>query len=160
MEDDGVMRRPLLTLVAAATALTALPATVDARMADSGRASPRDAALSSRTSAYGRILTDARGFTLYVFTRDRRSGRSACYGDCAVAWPPFLVQGRPRAGRGIDARKLGTTRRTNGARQVTYNGHPLYYYVSELKPNQVFCQNIAEFGGTWLVADRAGRAIR
>jgi predicted lipoprotein with Yx(FWY)xxD motif len=64
------------------------------------------------------------------------------------------------AGAGLDASKLGTTTRRGGARQVTYAGHPLYYYVGDRKPGQILCQNVVEFGGTWLVVSPAGRAVR
>jgi predicted lipoprotein with Yx(FWY)xxD motif len=123
------------------------------------QASATRSTLSSRSvSPYGRILTDARGYTLYIFTKEQGSPPSECYGACAKAWPPFLTEGRPRAGRGIDAGKLAVTRRRGGRRQVTYNGHPLYYYVGERQPLLVLCHNVVEFGGTWLVADTRGNA--
>ena len=117
------------------------------------------ATVSVRDSRFGRILTDGRGFTLYLFTRERTS-RSRCYGQCAVAWPPLLTTGRPRAAGAARSRHLGTTRRADGTRQVTYRGHPLYYYVNEKQPLQVLCQNVFEFGGLWLVVGPSGRAIR
>jgi predicted lipoprotein with Yx(FWY)xxD motif len=110
-------------------------------------------------SRYGRILVDGHGRTLYLFTRDR-GGKSRCYGDCAAAWPPQFAHGDQVAGAGLDQSKLGTTTRHGGAKQVTYGGHPLYYYVSDRKPGQILCQNVAEFGGTWLVVSPVGRAIR
>ena len=110
-------------------------------------------------SRYGQILVDGKGKTLYLFTRDR-GGKSRCYGDCASAWPPLYAHGAQLAGAGVDQAKLDTTTRRGGARQVTYAGHPLYYYVNDRKPGQILCQNVAEFGGTWLVVSPAGRAIR
>src|SRR5262245_63510082 len=89
--------------------------------------------LSAKASSFGRILFDSRGYVLYGFTRDPR-GRSACSGACARAWPPYVVKSRVRAGAGVAARLLGTTRRTNGSLQVTYAGRPLYYYVGDRKP--------------------------
>jgi predicted lipoprotein with Yx(FWY)xxD motif len=71
-----------------------------------------------------------------------------------------FTRGKPRARAGVDADLLGTTRRRDGRRQVTYNGHPLYYYVTDTKPGQITCQDVTEFGGTWLVVDPAGTAIR
>jgi kynurenine formamidase len=82
------------------------------------------------------------------------------YLSSARAWPPFLVRGRPRAGRGVRASLIGTVRRRDGTRQVTYRGHPLYYYVGDTRPGEVSCQNVVEFGGTWLVVAPSGRAIR
>src|SRR5712691_6148220 len=78
-----------------------------------------------RSSAYGPILFDGRGFALYAFTRDPQ-GRSVCRGACAAAWPPYLVKGRPRAAAGVKASRLGTTKRADGRLQVTYAGRPLY----------------------------------
>ena len=115
--------------------------------------------VQARSSRYGRIVVDGRGLTLYAFTRDGR-GRSRCYGACARAWPPLLVTGRPQAGRGIRGALLGTTRRRDGARQVTYRGRPLYRYVRERRPGEIFCQNVVGFGGTWLLVSPRGALIR
>jgi predicted lipoprotein with Yx(FWY)xxD motif len=109
-------------------------------------------------SRYGRVLFDGKGRALYLFTRER-SAKSRCYGQCAVAWPPFFARGRLRAGKGADAAKLGTSRRRDSRRIVTYNGHPLYYYVTDRKPGQITCQDVTEFGGTWLVVNPAGNAV-
>jgi predicted lipoprotein with Yx(FWY)xxD motif len=100
-------------------------------------------------SQFGRVLADGRGQAFYFF--DKETGRkSECYGACAAAWPPVLTNGRPVAGRGARARLLGTTRRRGGARQVTYAGRPLYYYVDDA-PGRILCHNVSEFGGLWLV---------
>lgn len=108
---------------------------------------------------FGTILQDSRGRTLYLFTKEK--GRtSRCYGDCAVAWPPMITKGKPVAIKGAKQSKLGTTKRKGGKTQVTYNGHPLYYYVDEDEPNEVLCQAVTEFGGIWYVVDRNGNAIR
>jgi predicted lipoprotein with Yx(FWY)xxD motif len=124
-----------------------------------GKPLARGPRVRTHSSRYGRILTDGGGRTLYLFTRDT-SGRSRCYGQCARAWPPLLATGKPRAGSGARARLVGTTRRRDGAVQVTYRGHPLYYYIGDRRPGQVLCQNVVEYGGTWLVADPAGQPIR
>jgi predicted lipoprotein with Yx(FWY)xxD motif len=103
---------------------------------------------------------DHRGFALYLFTSDR-GGLSTCYGACADRWPPYLVRVRPQvAGRGAQARLLGAVRRRDGRLQLTYGGHPLYYYIGDGRPGQVLCQAAAEFGGTWYVLAPSGRAIR
>jgi len=119
------------------------------------------ATIKVHKSRYGRILVDGHGRTLYLFTRDH-GAKSRCYGACARAWPPFLAgaDAAPQAAGGADAAKLGTTARRGGATQVTYAGHPLYYYVNDRKPGQILCQDVAEFGGTWLVVSPSGRAIR
>jgi predicted lipoprotein with Yx(FWY)xxD motif len=107
-----------------------------------------------RESQFGPVLFDGRDRALYLFTRDRAK-RSRCYGDCAVAWPPFYAKGRPRAARGVDRELLGTVRRRNGRRQVTYKGQPLYFYVHDPK-GQVLCNDVFEFGGTWFALTAAG----
>jgi predicted lipoprotein with Yx(FWY)xxD motif len=125
-----------------------------------GTAAPATAStLRSSDSRYGRILVDGNGRTLYLFTREP-TAKSRCYGDCARAWPPFLTSGDPRAGKGVNGRFVGTTRRRNGKRQVTYNGHPLYYYVTDRRPGEITCQNVVEFGGTWRVVNPGGRPER
>ena len=107
---------------------------------------------------YGRILVDGNGRALYLFTKES-TAKSRCYGACVEAWPVFYARGRLRAGRGAERSLIGTTRRRDGRRQVTYNGHPLYYYVTDRKPGQVTCQKVVEFGGTWLVVAPSGDAV-
>jgi predicted lipoprotein with Yx(FWY)xxD motif len=114
--------------------------------------------IAAKSSSFGRILFDGRGFVLYGFTRDPR-GKSACSGACARAWPPYVVNSTPRAGVGAAARLVGTTRRKNGSLQVTYAGRPLYYYVGDRKPGQILCQNVTEFGGAWRVVRPSGRLV-
>ena len=110
------------------------------------------------STRYGKILQDSRGRTLYLFTKEKGK-TSRCYGDCAVAWPPLLTRGRPVAIKGAKQSELGTTKRKGGKTQVTYNGHPLYYYVDEDEPGEVLCQAVYEFGGWWYVVNRNGKAI-
>jgi predicted lipoprotein with Yx(FWY)xxD motif len=131
----------------------------DKKKRSDGRASRRGVSLKVMNSRYGRMLFDGKGRALYLFTRERTS-RSRCYGECARAWPPFLTKGKPRARSDVKGSLLGTTRRRNGEVQVTYRGHPLYYYVDDREPGQVLCQDVVEFGGTWLVVSPSGRAIR
>jgi predicted lipoprotein with Yx(FWY)xxD motif len=95
-----------------------------------------------------------------AFTRDTRGGASRCYGACAAAWPVYFTKGQLRAGEGVRRSLIGTTRRRDGRRQLTYNGWPLYYYVGDRSPGQVLCQNVDEFGGTWLVVRPTGGLVR
>ena len=114
-----------------------------------------------RDSRYGRVIFDGRGYALYAFTRDRRGGPSRCYGACAAAWPVYFGRGTLRAGKGVKQSLLGTVRRRDGRRQVTYNGRPLYYYVGERgRPGVILCQNVDEFGGLWLVVRPGGQLVR
>jgi predicted lipoprotein with Yx(FWY)xxD motif len=118
------------------------------------------ATLIVRDSRYGKVIWDGRGFALYAFTRDRRGGPSQCYGACAGAWPVYYSKGALRAGSGVKRSLLGTVRRRDGRRQVTYNGWPLYYYVHENRPGLILCQNVSEFGGLWLVVRPSGKLVR
>jgi predicted lipoprotein with Yx(FWY)xxD motif len=109
-------------------------------------------------SQFGDILTDADGRTLYLFDKEMTS-KSECFGACEEAWPVTFTKGEPQAGKGVDQSLLGTTDH-DGNTQVTYNGHPLYYYVEE-GPNEVLCHNVDEFGGLWLVVDpSSGDAVQ
>jgi len=117
------------------------------------------AIVTTNSSKYGRILFDGRGRALYAFTHDPR-GRSLCSGACAKAWPPYVVSTHARAASGVRQSLLGTIRRANGAKQVTYRNRPLYYYIGDTKAGQVLCQNVTEFGGTWLVVRANGQLVR
>lgn len=145
------MRKAILGVAAAVAALALTPAA----MSDD-TAAPT---LTVRSSTYGKVLFDGRGYVLYAFTRDRK-GRSACYGECARAWPVYLAKSPLRAGAGVKKALLGTTKRRNGRRQITYAGRPLYYYVGDRRPGQITCQNVVEYGGTWLVVRASGKLVR
>jgi predicted lipoprotein with Yx(FWY)xxD motif len=107
---------------------------------------------------YGSVLVDGNGHALYLFTRER-TPTSRCYGACAASWPPFLTATSPVAGTGAQSALLGTTRRAGGTTQVTYAGHPLYYYVGDHRRGEVLCQGVEEFGGIWYVVTRRGSAV-
>jgi predicted lipoprotein with Yx(FWY)xxD motif len=118
-------------------------------------AAGRGARLSVRSSEFGMTLWGPNGKVVYVFGADHGS-TSHCYGVCATAWPPLLTTGAPLAGAGVEARLLGTTKRTNGALQVTYNGHPLYYYSAD-PVGKVMCQHANMHGGLWLILKPNGQ---
>jgi predicted lipoprotein with Yx(FWY)xxD motif len=99
-----------------------------------------------------KVLTNAKGFTLYVFAPDP-PGKSTCYSTCAVYWPP--VTGKPVAGAGVTG-KLGTIKRTNGQIQVTYNHHPLYTYIGDTGPGKASGNDIDLNGGFWYDVKAAG----
>lgn len=108
-------------------------------------------------SQYGRVVADGRGEAFYLFDKEKGK-RSQCYGACARAWPPVITKGKPQAGKGVKAKLLGTTKRKNGKLQVTYKGHPLYYYVDD-SPGTILCQDVDEFGGLWLVVKPNGNPV-
>jgi predicted lipoprotein with Yx(FWY)xxD motif len=155
------------TAVVAALGTIALLAVVGASNAGAGNRAAQHAAddaqaaatLTVRKTRFGTVLFDGRGRVLYGFTRDRRGGPSQCYGACAAAWPVYYARGTLRAGKGAEQTLIGTTRRRDGRRQVTYNGWPLYYYVDD-GVGEIKCQNVDEFGGLWLVVRPSGRLVR
>jgi predicted lipoprotein with Yx(FWY)xxD motif len=114
--------------------------------------------VSTAKTSLGRILVDARGRTLYLFEKDR-NGKSACNGQCATVWPPLIAGAKPRVAGGAKAALVGTTKRADGRRQVTYNGHPLYTFVMDKKPGQTKGQGLDAFGAKWYVISPAGRKI-
>jgi predicted lipoprotein with Yx(FWY)xxD motif len=121
------------------------------------RSRPRPTVQVRRTGL-GKILVDSRGHTLYLFKKDT-GPKSRCSGSCAVNWPPLLVTGRPVAGSGVKASKLGTTRRSDGKTQVVYNRHPLYRFVADTKPGNTNGQGLTAFGARWFVVSPAGNQI-
>jgi predicted lipoprotein with Yx(FWY)xxD motif len=117
------------------------------------------AVVDLRGSRLGRILVDGRGRTLYLFEADK-AGRSACNGACAGAWPPYLSNGTPQAGSGVAGALLGTSVRSgDGGTQVTYHGHPLYYYAGDGRPGDTTGQGLNQFGAKWYVLAASGNKI-
>ncbi len=157
----STVRLLLLGMLALVAVVGGLSASADARARQQAAVDAQaSATLTVRSTRFGRILFDGRGRALYAFTRDRRGGRSQCYGACAKAWPVYFAKGRLLAGKGVKQALIGSTRRRDGRRQVTYNRRPLYYYVGDKSPGQVLCQNVDEFGGTWLVVRPNGQLVR
>jgi predicted lipoprotein with Yx(FWY)xxD motif len=108
-----------------------------------------------RTTKLGKVLVAGRsGRTLYLFAKDTKN-HSNCSGQCAQAWPPLLVSARPSAGSGVSHSKLGAIKRGN-SHQVTYAGHPLYYFVSDTKAGQTTGEGVQKF---YAVA-ASGKAIK
>jgi predicted lipoprotein with Yx(FWY)xxD motif len=109
----------------------------------------RGTRIISADSEFGPMLFDATGQPIYLFTAES-GDRPACYDDCAKNWPPVLTTDAPRGAADVRRELMGSTRRADGSTQVTYAGHPLYYYAHEGK-YQVLCHEVEEYGGTWLV---------
>jgi predicted lipoprotein with Yx(FWY)xxD motif len=111
-------------------------------------------AITTSDSEFGVMLFDERGQAIYLFDRET-SGQPDCYADCAAAWPPVLTTGDPQATGDVRPDRLGTVQRSDGTAQVTYAGHPLYFYAHE-GPGEVLCHDVVEYGGTWLVVTPEG----
>jgi predicted lipoprotein with Yx(FWY)xxD motif len=110
----------------------------------------------------GKVLASSRGFSIYMFAKDKKGGKSTCYGNCATVWPPLLTTGRPVSikGSGVNSRLLGTTRRRDGKLEVTYNGYPLYRYVPDRKPGDSKGQGFSQFGAAWFVLNTRGNPVK
>ena len=140
-----VVGAALLVVVAVATGLAS-----SALAASSGATR-----LTVRSTEFGKAVFGPNGKVVYAFGADRGT-TSRCYGVCAAAWPPVLTKAPPLAGSGVEAKLLGTTKRKNGTLQVTYGGHPLYYYVADTKPGQLSGQGLNQFGAPWWALSAAG----
>jgi predicted lipoprotein with Yx(FWY)xxD motif len=110
-----------------------------------------------RSSLYGKILVDRQGDTLYLWAKDRK-GRTGCTGACLGVTPFLLVPGKPRAGPGVSQKLLGTIK-VPGGNEVTYDGEPLYTFVSDFQPGLILGEGQEAFGGPWWVISPAGHAI-
>jgi len=107
----------------------------------------------------GRVLVDGMGRTLYLFVADTGTKSTCNSSACVQYWPPLLTTGAPQAGAGVNAGLLGTTKRQDGTTEVTYAGHPLYYFISDNKAGDVTGQGINGFGGPWYVVSPSGMRI-
>lgn len=104
----------------------------------------------------GQVLVDSEGHTLYAFGGDGE-GTPTCEGACAKAWPPLLVErGEPEPSNGAGASRLGTVKRADGTRQVTYADHPLYSFSGDKSPGQANGNGSTAFGGTWTALKGSG----
>jgi predicted lipoprotein with Yx(FWY)xxD motif len=119
---------------------------------DSPSASAGSAQINVASTSKGSVLTDDQGRVLYMFNPDNR-GSSVCYDECAAAWPAALTVGPPTAGTGVDASLLGTTKRTDGSTQVTYNKYPLYTFAFDAKAGDTNGQAVKSI---WWVLNAAG----
>ena len=106
-------------------------------------------------SEFGSMLFDSKKQAIYIFENDPKE-KSACYDDCAEAWPPVFTEGAPVAAKGVKQELLGTVKRRDGKRQVTYAGKPLYFYAHE-GPGEVRCHNVNLNGGLWWVVGPDGK---
>ena len=149
-----------LALVATGAVLATLAALVFFLLHPMGSdaAGAKGPVVSTASTSLGRILVNSQGRTLYLFGRDSR-GKSACSGKCASFWPPLITSGKPRVTSGARAALIGTTRRTDGRLQVTYNHHPLYTFAKDTKAGQTNGEGVNAFGGVWDAVSPAGTKI-
>jgi predicted lipoprotein with Yx(FWY)xxD motif len=178
MSADGMLRSPgarvarvaipvaVIALAAAACGSSSGAKTTPAAAATNAPAatsSPASATGSSvtidtKSGSLGTYLTDASGRTLYEFGSDT-SAMSTCNGACATAWPPLTSNSAATAGSGVTASDIGSITRADGSKQVTYHGHPLYYFSLDKAAGDTKGQGAAAFGAKWWVLSPAGNKI-
>lgn len=148
----------LLRLAIALGAATTLVIAAQTKTSSASRVSATRAVVSLRKTALGTVLVDARGRTLYLFEKDR-NGVSSCSAACLVYWPAVTSTGTPRAGNGVHQSLLKLARAHNGARQVTYAGHPLYTFVGDKRAGQTTGDGLRNFGAEWYALAASGRKV-
>ena len=147
-----------LIAVVVVTALALVAAILGDTSSAAPQKAPRGTLVSIHQTALGKVLVDARGHTLYLFEKDRNR-MSSCNGACVAYWPAVLSATKLRAGAGVRASLLGRTKRSDGRRQVTYAGHPLYTFVGDTKAGQTTGEGLTDFGAAWDAVAPNGRAI-
>jgi predicted lipoprotein with Yx(FWY)xxD motif len=157
---------PVLLIVAAAALVLAVTSggnskahkAVQAENAGKTASVPANPALDLRRSSLGKVLVDEKGRTLYLFEADK-GDMSNCSSACLSIWPALSSAGKPQAHGGVLAAKIGTIAGSAGKQQVTYNGHPLYYYAGDQKPGEINGQGLNQFGAAWYVLGADGNKI-
>ena len=139
-----------------ATACGSSPSTGSANPSPSPAGAGAKVAVANNAKL-GQILVDDKGMTLYLFVKDTGTS-STCYDQCATFWPPLLTSGTPQAGTGANQSLLGTTTRTDGKVEVTYAGHPLYYFQKDKAAGDITGQGVNGFGDLWWALTPAGAA--
>jgi predicted lipoprotein with Yx(FWY)xxD motif len=148
--------RPLHAVVVGAMSL-ALGAAGCGEAIPSSNGGP--ATLRLGNSADGRVLVDNEGHSVYLFEKDE-SGESYCGGACAAVWPPLETSTTPRAGVGVQDAALGRIKRSDGDMQVTYHGHPLYYYAADAStPGKTKGEDVDQFGDSWYLVGSHGQPV-
>jgi predicted lipoprotein with Yx(FWY)xxD motif len=155
-------RTALISLIAAAlVALVVAGCGGGGNQATAGSAPSGDASHTisvTDNGDLGKILVDSKGRTLYLFQKDT-GPMSTCSGGCATDWPPVTTTGKPTAGSGLTGSKVGTTKRSDGTKQVTYDGHPLYLYVGDQNAGDTNGQGVNAFGALWYVLSPSGSTV-
>jgi predicted lipoprotein with Yx(FWY)xxD motif len=114
--------------------------------------------IESHAGSAGSFLTNSSGRAVYLWAADSMN-KSTCSGACAGAWPPVTSMGKVTAANGAKAADLGTITRSDGTKQVTYLGHPLYYFAGDSGPGQTNGQGSDSFGAKWWLVTPAGMKI-
>ena len=114
--------------------------------------------ITTVSSSAGTFLANSSGHAVYLWTKDS-SGMSACSGACAGAWPPVTTTGTVTATGGAKSSDLGTITRSDGTKQVTYDGHPLYFFSGDSGPGMASGQGNDGFGAKWWLVSPSGSDV-
>ena len=157
--------KPISLLAAVAIPLTALAVggcggggNATAAQAPAKTAGGKATTVNVAKTGLGNVLVDSQGRTIYLFKKDN-SATSACSGVCAIDWPPVRAHRKPTVGDGANASMAATIKRSDGAPQVTYNGHPLYLYEGDQAPGDTNGQGVSAFGARWYALSPAGNQV-
>jgi predicted lipoprotein with Yx(FWY)xxD motif len=145
-------------LAAACSSAAAAPASSAPAAGSPASASATGTVITTEAGSAGAFLTSGSGRTVYLWAKDG-TNMSACSGACAAAWPPVPATGKLTATGGAKASDLGTITRADGTKQVTYDGHPLYYFVGDSAPDQASGQGSDSFGAKWWLVAPSGAQI-
>jgi predicted lipoprotein with Yx(FWY)xxD motif len=145
-------------LAAACSSAAAAPASSAPAAGSPASASATGTVITTEAGSAGAFLTSGSGRTVYLWAKDG-TNMSACSGACAAAWPPVPATGKLTATGGAKASDLGTITRADGTKQVTYDGHPLYYFVGDSAPDQTSGQGSDSFGAKWWLVAPSGAQI-
>jgi predicted lipoprotein with Yx(FWY)xxD motif len=151
-------RFPLLAIAVLVAAVVAVVVATSGASTTKATTVPAASAISVTQTSLGPTLVDANGRTLYLFAADKPNVSTLSAAGQAI-WPPFTATATPRALNGAIAGRIGTIAQAGGPSQVTYNGHPLYYYVGDHNPGQTTGQGLNQFGALWYVLSTSGTAV-
>jgi predicted lipoprotein with Yx(FWY)xxD motif len=149
----------LVAACSSASSSAAAPAASSAAPAASSAGSSASASgatvITTASSSAGTVLTSSSGRAVYLWAKDT-GDKANCTGACAGAWPPVTTTGAPTASGSVKASDLGTITGSGGAKQVTYDGHPLYYFSGDTGPGTASGQGLDAFGAKWWLVAPTG----
>jgi predicted lipoprotein with Yx(FWY)xxD motif len=153
------LRRTFIALpVVVALSVIGVIAVGSAQSATRASATHASTTVSLRSTKLGMVMVNSKGRTLYLFAKDKND-KSACSGSCAKFWPPLVSTGMPTGSKGVNTSLLGTTKRTDGSLQVTYNRHPLYTFALDKAAGQTTGEGNVAFGAKWYAVSAKGTAV-
>jgi predicted lipoprotein with Yx(FWY)xxD motif len=148
----------LAAACASGSTTSSSPGAAAAPAGASSAAGSGSSVITTATSSGGTILTDGSGRAVYLWVKDG-NGTSACSGACTGAWPPVMASGTVTASGSAKSSDLGSITRSDGTKQVTYDGHPLYYYAGDSGSGTASGQGSDSFGAKWWLVSPSGSDV-